>query len=79
MMYTYILLIFVERTPSIVKNQMEEFKLELRSLWESEKESNESSPDDILLFDNMNNCIPSNEIGLGCTLLKTDVTSKKNA
>lgn len=77
-MYDVYIYIFVERTPSIVKNQMKEFQLELRSLWESEKESNESSPDDILLFDNMNNCIPSNEIGLGCSLLNTDVTSKKN-
>ena len=58
---------------------MEEFRQKLQSLWESEKESNESSSDNILLFDNMNNYIPSNEIGLGCTLLKTDNTSKKFA
>jgi len=58
---------------------MEEFQQKLQSLWESEKELNESSADNILLLDNMNNCIPSNEIGLGCTLLKTDVTSKKFA
>jgi len=54
---------------------MEEFQQKLRDLWESEKEASESSSDNILLFNNMNNFIPSNEIGLGCSLLKTDVTS----
>jgi hypothetical protein len=36
---------------------------------EPEKQSNESSPDNILLFDNVNNCIPNNEIGLGCNIM----------
>jgi len=54
---------------------MDEFQQQLRNLWESEKEENESSPDNILLFDKTNNFIPSNEIGLGCIRLKTNVTS----
>ena len=40
-----------------------------------EKEENGSSPDDILLYDKINNFIPSNEIGLGCIRLQTDDTS----
>jgi hypothetical protein len=42
---------------------------------ESKKQSIESSPDNILLYDNLNNFIPNNEIGLGCTLLNSNVTS----
>jgi hypothetical protein len=54
---------------------MEEFQKALLSLYESEKQSKELSPDDILLYDNVNNFIPNNEIGLGCTLLNANVTS----
>jgi len=53
---------------------MDEFQKKFLNLWESEKEENKSSADNILLFDKMNNFIPSNEIGLGCTRLKRDVT-----
>ncbi|GAU18705.1 hypothetical protein TSUD_79930 [Trifolium subterraneum] len=35
----------------------------------------ESSPEEVLLFDNVNNFIPPNEIGLGAVLLKPDGTS----
>jgi hypothetical protein len=48
---------------------------ELLNLYESEKQSKESSPDDILLYDNVHNFIPNNEIGLGCTLLNANVAS----
>jgi hypothetical protein len=54
---------------------MEEFQKALLSLYESEKQSKELSPDDILLYDNVNNFIPSNEIGLRCSLLNANVTS----
>jgi hypothetical protein len=54
---------------------MEQFKKELLNIYDSEKQSIESSPDNILLYDNVNNFIPSNEIGLGCTLLNSNVTS----
>ena len=54
---------------------MDEFQQKFPNLWESENEENKWSPDNILLFDKMNNFLPSNEIGLGCTRLKTDVTS----
>jgi hypothetical protein len=51
---------------------MEEFQKTLLSLYESEKQSKELSPDDILLYDNVINFIPSNEIGLGCSLLNAN-------
>ncbi|CAJ2644693.1 unnamed protein product [Trifolium pratense] len=54
---------------------IEKFQKELLNLYESQKHSKESSRDNILLDDNMNNFIPNNEIGLGCSLLKTNVTS----
>jgi hypothetical protein len=62
-------------TPMDTLTPMDEFQQKLLNLWESEKEENKSSPDNSLLFDKMNNFIPCNEIGLGCTRLKTDVTS----
>lgn len=62
-------------TPIQTPTPMDEFPQKLLSLYESEKEENESSPDDILLFEKMNNFIPSNEIGLGCIRLKADDTS----
>jgi hypothetical protein len=54
---------------------MEEFQKELLNIYESEKQSKEPSPEDILLYDNVNNFIPSDEIGLGCTLFKANVDS----
>jgi hypothetical protein len=54
---------------------MEEFQKELLCIHESEKQSIESSPDNILLYYNVNNFISSNETGLGCTRLNTNVTS----
>jgi hypothetical protein len=54
---------------------MEEFQKELLNIYESEKKSIESSPDNILLYDNVKNVIPNNEIDLGCTLLNTNVIS----
>jgi hypothetical protein len=53
---------------------MKEFQKELLNIYESEKKSIESSPDNILLYDNVNNFIPSNEICLGCILLNSNVT-----
>jgi hypothetical protein len=41
----------------------------LLNMREPEKQSNESSPDNILLYDNVNKCIPNNEIGIGCNLM----------
>ncbi|KAK2438425.1 GATA transcription factor [Trifolium repens] len=37
---------------------------------------NQEIKDEVLLFDNVNNFIPPNEIGLGAVLLKPDGTSK---
>ena len=54
---------------------MKEFQKELLNIYESEKKSIESSPDNILLYDNVKNVIPNNEIDLGCTLLNSNVTS----
>jgi len=62
-------------TPMDTMTPMDEFQQKLFNLWESTKEENKSSPNNILLFDKMNNFIPCNEIGLGCIRLKTDVTS----
>jgi hypothetical protein len=60
--------------PQRTLTPMEEFQKDLLNMWESQKHSKESSEDNILLYDNVNNFIPSNEIGLGCTLLKTKDT-----
>jgi len=62
-------------TPMDTLTPMDVFQQKLLNLWESDKEENKSSPDNVLLFDKMNNFIPSNEIVLGCIGLKTDVTS----
>lgn len=52
---------------------MEKFQKQLLSLWNC-NQTNESSPEETLLIDNVNSFIPRNEIGLGCILLKTGVT-----
>ncbi|CAL0306525.1 unnamed protein product [Lupinus luteus] len=54
---------------------MEIFQKQLLLLWESDKRLNESSEEEVLLSKNVNNFIPSNEIGLGAILLKPDGTS----
>jgi hypothetical protein len=41
----------------------------LLNMREPETQSNESSPDNILLYDNVNNRLPNTEIGLGCNLM----------
>jgi hypothetical protein len=41
----------------------------LLNMREPENQSNESSRDNILLYNNVNNFISKNEIGLGCTLI----------
>jgi len=62
-------------TPMDTLTPMDEFQQKFLNLWESKKEENKSSLDNILLFDKMNNFIPSNGIGLGCNRLKTYATS----
>jgi len=54
---------------------MDKFRKKLLNIREYERKENKSSPDNILLFDKMNNIIPKNEMGLGCIRLKTNVTS----
>lgn len=58
---------------------MERFQKQLLGLLKRQTQPNESTPDEILLFDNMNNFIPKNEIGLGGILLKTDVASSSDS
>nr|XP_027192451.1 GATA transcription factor 26-like [Cicer arietinum] len=65
-----------KRSPVKRVPPMEKFHKQLLRLWESEKQHNDSSLDNILLFENINNFIPKNEIGIGCILLKNDVISK---
>ena len=54
---------------------MDKFRKKLLNIREYERKENKSSPDNILLFDKMNNFIPNNEMGLRCIRLKTNVTS----
>ncbi|XP_027348452.1 GATA transcription factor 26-like [Abrus precatorius] len=53
---------------------MKRFHKRLLSMWKHGK-PNESSPEEVLLYHNVNNFIPSGEIGLGAVLLKPDGTS----
>lgn len=71
-------------TPSETRSQkgykkmtpIEKFQKQLFDEWKSLGKPNESSePEDVLLFENVNNFIPPNEIGLGAILLKPDDTS----
>ncbi|XP_061365770.1 uncharacterized protein LOC133309048 [Gastrolobium bilobum] len=55
--------------------QMEMFQKQLLNLWRYHWKQNESSPEDDLSFHNVNNFIPSNEIGHGCIRLEPDGTS----
>ncbi|TKY60177.1 hypothetical protein E2542_SST17272 [Spatholobus suberectus] len=54
---------------------MKRFQKQLIDMWKNYGNPNESSPEEVLLFNNVNNFIPSNEIGLGGVLLKPDDTS----
>ncbi|KAK7359074.1 hypothetical protein VNO77_01020 [Canavalia gladiata] len=50
---------------------MKRFQTQLLSMWKHHRKPNESSSKDILVFDNVNSFIPSNEIGLGAVSLKS--------
>jgi len=54
---------------------MEKFQKELLDELKNHEIPDESSPEEALLFENVNNFIPSNEIGLGAVLLKPDGSS----
>jgi len=49
---------------------LEKFQKQLLSLYRSEKQPNETSPEEDMLVDNVNSFIPSTEIGLGTVLLR---------
>ncbi|QCD76486.1 hypothetical protein DEO72_LG1g105 [Vigna unguiculata] len=49
---------------------LEEFEKQLLSLYRSEKQPNERSTEEDILLDNVNEFIPSTEIGLGVVLLR---------
>ncbi|KAL5175541.1 hypothetical protein HKD37_08G021716 [Glycine soja] len=53
------------------------FHEQLLMMWKNDGNSNGSSQEseEVLLIDNVNNFIPSNEIGLGCILLKPEDAS----
>ncbi|KAK2384501.1 GATA transcription factor [Trifolium repens] len=51
---------------------MEKFQKQLFDEWTKLGRPSSSSPNDVLIFDNVNNFIPSNEVGLGAMLLKPD-------
>ena len=59
---------------------MEMYRKHLFNIWNSYGESSDESSSreehPILLYDNVNNFIPRNEIGLGCMLLNPDGTPK---
>jgi len=54
---------------------MEKFQQELLDELKNHEIPDESSPKEALLFENVNNFIPSNEIGLGAVLLKPNGSS----
>ncbi|XP_017434864.1 GATA transcription factor 26 [Vigna angularis] len=56
--------VYREMTP------LEEFRKQLLSLYRSEKQPKERSPEEDILLDNVNGFIPSSEIGLGVVLLR---------
>jgi len=59
----------------IINPKMEKFQQELIDELKNHEIPDESSLEEALLFENMNNFIPSNEIGLGAVLLKPDGSS----
>ncbi|CAJ2677191.1 unnamed protein product [Trifolium pratense] len=54
---------------------MQKFHAQLLNELKNQEIKGESSSEEALLFDNVNNFIPPNEIGLGAVLLKPDGTS----
>ena len=59
---------------------IQKFKKQLLDEWKRQEKHMESSQqEDVLLFENPNNFIPSNEIGLGAILLKSDGTSSSKS
>lgn len=69
--------VYVRMTPARL-TPMEKFQKQLLDEWnEQEVKLSESSSEeeDILLFDNKNNFIADNEIGVGCILLNPDCGS----
>ncbi|MCI24406.1 GATA transcription factor 26-like [Trifolium medium] len=54
---------------------MQKFHAQLLNELKHQEIKDESSSEEVLLFDNVNNFIPPNEIGLGAVLLKPDGTS----
>ncbi|XP_029125405.1 GATA transcription factor 27 [Cajanus cajan] len=65
------------RSQVVCKNitPMKRFGKQLHKMWKRYGNLDESSPEEVLLLNNVNNFIPSNEIGLGGVLLKPDDTS----
>ncbi|XP_061365771.1 GATA transcription factor 27-like [Gastrolobium bilobum] len=56
-----------KRSPQI--SRIERIQKQFLDLWNNLGLPNEPSPEDLLLFHNVNNLIPSNEIGPGCIRL----------
>lgn len=56
---------------------MEKFHDKLLNELKYEDILHESSLEEVLLFENVNNFIPSNEIGVGAILLKPDDITEK--
>ncbi|KAK7399665.1 hypothetical protein VNO78_10853 [Psophocarpus tetragonolobus] len=65
------------RSPVVYKKMtpMKRFQIQLLKMWKIYGNQDESSTQVVLLSNNVNNFIPSDEIGLGCALLKPDATS----
>ncbi|KAL5053589.1 hypothetical protein RYX36_034271, partial [Vicia faba] len=59
------------------KTPMEKFHEQLLNELKYEDIPDESSPEEVLLFGNVNSFIPLNEIGVGAILLSPDGISKK--
>ncbi|CAL5214330.1 unnamed protein product [Lathyrus oleraceus] len=59
------------------KTPMEKFHDKLLNELKYEDILHESSLEEVLLFENVNNFIPSNEIGVGAILLKPDDITEK--
>ncbi|CAI8600656.1 unnamed protein product [Vicia faba] len=67
--------VYVRMTPARL-TPIEKFHKQLLDEWNKQVKLSESSiEDDILLFDNKNNFISDNEVGLGCILLNPDCDS----
>ncbi|MCI04029.1 GATA transcription factor 26-like, partial [Trifolium medium] len=51
---------------------IEKFQKQLFDEWTRLGRPSSSSPNDVLIFQNVNNFVPSNEVGLGAILLKPE-------